>query len=82
MNSALTDDVTDMLNRVSTWPPDKRLSLAQRLLATLEHDLAPQARPRKSLGDLLGLLQQQGPPPTDEECAKILDEERLKKYAS
>jgi predicted DNA-binding antitoxin AbrB/MazE fold protein len=40
---------------------------------------APPTRPR-SLRDLLGLLETDGPPPTDEECERLLAAELLRKY--
>ncbi|CAN5819228.1 hypothetical protein BH23PLA1_BH23PLA1_27580 [soil metagenome] len=30
--------------------------------------------------DLIGLLQREGPPPSDDECETILEEELLRKY--
>jgi hypothetical protein len=41
------------------------------------------ARPstqKKSLQELLGLIKTDGPPPNDEECRRLLEEELLKKY--
>ncbi len=37
-------------------------------------------RPRRPLKDLLGAMRLEGPPPTDAECKRILDEERMKRY--
>lgn len=35
----------------------------------------------KSLKNLLGLLDTGGPPPTDAQCERILEEERLRRFA-
>lgn len=38
------------------------------------------ASPKKSLKDLVGLIKTDGPPPNDEECQRLLEDELLKKY--
>lgn len=38
--------------------------------------------PRKSLEDLVGLLDTGGPPPTDAECERIRDEELSRRYGA
>jgi hypothetical protein len=53
-----------------------RLSLASKILQSLE---AEQARPKKSLRDMVGLWTDM-PPLTDEDVRRILDEERMRKY--
>lgn len=74
------DEMTEVMERVREWSPEHRLVLAQSILHSLRGDLAPTDRPRKSLRSLVGLLEVEGPPPTDDECDKILEEERLRKY--
>ncbi len=54
-----------------------RLSLAAKILQSLE---AEQTRPKKSLADLVGILETDKPPPTDEDVEQILEEERMRKY--
>jgi hypothetical protein len=75
-----SDEVVEVLTRVSTWPPAKRLALAQELLQTLTGDLGARTSSHTSLKDLLGLLKTQGPPPSDEECDRILQEELARKH--
>jgi hypothetical protein len=75
------DDVVEVLTRVSAWPTEKRLSLAQMLLQTLRRDFTATPR-QKSLRDLLGLLKTEGLPPSDAACADILEEERLRRYGA
>ena len=60
---------------------EKRLALAQRLLQTIEGDLATTG-PKKSLKDILGLLADSTALPSDEDCRKFLAEERLRKYGT
>ena len=78
MNAVDAKDVTEILGNTRGWAPAKRLALAQDLLRTVEMELAP--KPKKSLKDLVGLLKTDEPPPNDEECKRILEEERTKKY--
>lgn len=82
IDARTTDQLTDILNRVAGWPTEVRVSLAQRILHTVEEDLKPKAPRGQRLDRLVGLLKTEGPPPTDEECAAIVEEERMKKYGS
>ena len=73
-------EMFEVLDRVLTWDTERRIDLARRILETV----AP-ARPLKpaqtmSLGEVIGILKTDAPPPTDAECKKIIEEERLKKY--
>lgn len=75
------DEYSELAGRIATWPVEKRLALAQRLLQTIEGDLAVRA-PKKSLKDIVGLLAGAAPPPSDEDCKRILSEERCHKYGA
>lgn len=73
-------EMFEVLDRVRTWDTEMRIDLARRILETV----VP-ARPLKpaqtmSLDEVIGILKTDAPPPTDEECKKIVEEERLKKY--
>lgn len=67
-----------VLNHVQSWPAPVQLSLATRILQSLE---ASAVRPGGSLRKLLGLLAPNGTPPSDAECETIVSEERLRKYS-
>jgi hypothetical protein len=74
--------IEGLLNELKTLPSSDRLRLARMILETLEvSTVAESPRPR-SLKDLVGLLKTDTPPPTDEECRAIIEEERWKKYGS
>jgi hypothetical protein len=76
--SELTEELA-VMKIVSAWPPTRRFALAHRLLTDLERELVP--APRRPTADRArGLLATDQPPPTDEEIAQWLDEERMKKY--
>lgn len=73
-------EMFEVWNRVRTWEPEMRIDLARRILETLA---SPQILPpprTMSSEEVFGILKTDGPPPTDEECKKIIEEERLKKY--
>lgn len=70
-------EVEAMLHRVQGWPGPMQLSLATRILQSLE---ASAARPAAPLKNLLGLLATSEPAPSDEHCESILAEERLRRY--
>ena len=68
------DPVNEVLDRVNTWSPAQRITLARRILESLE-DRPISGLPRaRSLKDLVGLLKTDAPPPGDEECRQILEE--------
>jgi hypothetical protein len=80
MKSANLKEIFEVWNRVRTWDPEMRIDLARRILETVvpEQILPP---PRTmSLDEVIGIAKTDLPPPTDEECKKILEEERMKKY--
>ena len=81
MNVTEANEMFEVLNRVRTWVPEMRIVLARRILETLE---APEISnpPRKmSLDQVLGLLKtDRGFRADDKECAKIVEEERLRKH--
>ena len=77
MSVAQVEDVQQVWQRIRSWPQPMRLSLAAKILQSLE---AEQTGPKKSLADLVGILESDKPPPTDEDVQQILEEERMRKY--
>lgn len=75
---------TVVLEQVQSWPARDRLNLAQALLASLRPELLgpDPARPRRKqpLAELVGLLKSDSPPPSDEGCSRLLEDELLQKY--
>jgi hypothetical protein len=124
MSNAEATDLTDVLDRVKTWPTKLRITLARKILESLDKAETTAAShpsqtrgfsaaedqgllktnrptpddetvklletiethpvgqpPRKgSFKGLLGILKTDAPPPTDEECRAILEEELIKKH--
>ena len=78
MSSATEYD--HILQLVTSWPADQRRSLAQEILASVQGGTPRRKPPRNTADRALGLARGQGPPPDDEEVARILDEARMEKY--
>lgn len=78
MSPSQLNEVETILHHVRGLPAPLQLSLATRILQSLE---ALNARPAKPIKSLLGLLAASGPPPEDEECERMIAEERLRKYS-
>lgn len=70
-----------ILQVVRQWPVSERIALADAILADVR--TSPQATvqpPAVPSAALRGILSTGQPAPNDEEVARILDEERMKKY--
>ena len=81
MNGTQMSHVEDVLAQVSSWPSANKLTLATRILQSLHSQEDVNRMPRlTNISDVVGHLGGNGAPPSDEECAKIIEEERLRKY--
>ena len=81
MSAASTNPISEVLEQVKTWPVPSRITLARQILESVEGKAALEPPPKKgSLRELVGLLKIDGPPPTDEECQAILEDELIKKH--
>jgi hypothetical protein len=74
------DPMNEVWEQVRSWPSAPRITLARRILESLDTTSGPVGRPRASLKNLLGLLKTDAPPPTDEKCRSILEEELIAKH--
>ena len=80
MNATETHEMSEVFNRVKTWVPEMRIVLTRKILETLEPSGVSEPPRTMSLDQVFGLLKTDSPPPNDEECAKIVEEERLRKH--
>jgi hypothetical protein len=72
--------VEGILEELRNWPSSERLRLARLILETIESKpVSPPVR-KGSLKDLLGILKTDAPPPNDDECRAILEDELVKKH--
>ena len=75
-----SDELDSMLEQVRHWEPHRRIALARRVLETLEPPHVSTPLRRIPLEQVFGLLKTEAPPPSDDECRQIIEEERLRKY--
>ena len=78
----IDDQVSEVLQRVVTWSPADRITLARRILETLERTTltaAPVGRGR-SLEEIREQFQTDSPVPDDATVRRWISEERLEKY--
>ncbi len=73
-------EMSEILDRVQTWTPEMRIMLARKILETLDSPQISEPPRKMSLHQVFGILKTDSPPPNDEECAKIVEEERLRKH--
>jgi hypothetical protein len=81
--------VADIWERVRAWPTADRISLATRIMKSLEDEPAlPKDHPLRQLppaptgniADIIGLWRDVEPKPTDEELDRILEESIIEKH--
>lgn len=73
-------EMFEVLQRVKTWKPEMRIDLARRILETVVPDQILPPPQTMTLEEIQAIMKTDKLPPTDEECKKILEEERIKKY--
>jgi hypothetical protein len=81
MTVAESNQVAEVVRRVESWPASLRIELARRILETLATPLANQPH-GLSAEEVMARFKPVVPPPSDEECERILEEELSKKYGS
>ena len=80
MSTIESSDISDVLERVRAWTPGMRVVLARKVLETLESASISEPPRNMVLDDVVGLLRTDAAPPDDEECDRILEQERAGKY--
>jgi len=77
-------NMTSIWREVSGWPPEQRLVLATRLLHSLQYQEEPETiskERQEASRQLIGIWKTEHPP-SDEEVARIVNQERMKKYGA
>jgi hypothetical protein len=82
MSTAEATELADVLNRVKTWPTTLRITLAHKILESLDKAQAPPAPPPPktrglSAAEVRGLLKTDRPPPDDQTVERWIDEHRF-----
>jgi len=80
MSAAEANHASEIVDRVRAWPREARIRLATMILESIESPLVASPPKRSRARELFGMLRTAGPPPNDEECERILEEERMKRY--
>ncbi len=75
-----SEQIVEGFERVQKWDADVRIYLACQILETVVPPQIPRPRKTMTLEEIHAMLRTDTPPPTDEACNKIIEEERLKKY--
>ncbi len=75
-------DVTDILDRVRAWPPEKRVNLAHRILESVSDAESTPRQPGYSAAEVIAALQMPQPAPDDATVKRWIDEGRLEKYGT
>lgn len=75
-----TTPLGELWSHVVRLPPGERRELAEKILESLEREAPQQSAEGKSVMKMLGLWAGVSPPPDDEQCRRILEDELLKKY--
>jgi hypothetical protein len=87
MSTSEATELTHVMNRVRTWPTTLRITLARKILESLDNAVteAPAVAPRPktrgfSAAEVRSLLRTDRPPPDDETVKQWIDEHRMEKY--
>jgi hypothetical protein len=85
MSTAEATELTDILNRVTTWPTTLRITLARKILESVDkaEGLAESPAPKMrglSAAEVRGLIKTDRPTPDDETVERWIDEHRMEKY--
>jgi hypothetical protein len=83
MSRTETPEYQAIRETVARWTPEQRFALIHEMLNMLAGDSPASGTPgrrRRTLTHAIGLGRGEGPPPTDEEVRRWLEERRLEKY--
>ena len=80
MNFIETEEMSAVISQVKTWLPEMQILLVHKILETFERSSIIQPAKKMSLDQVVGILKTDSPPPNDDECNKIIKEERLRRY--
>jgi hypothetical protein len=80
MITAESPEVTEILERVRDWPPETRVTLARRILASVPRPDRPAPRSGYWAAEVIAALQMPQPAPDDATVKRWIEEERMEKY--
>jgi hypothetical protein len=80
MSIPQASEVQGVLDRVRTWSPEMRLTLAEELLRSLYPFLRPSELRGMPAEQVRGIAANDGTPPDDDTVKQWIGERRLEKY--
>jgi hypothetical protein len=82
MSAAEATELTDVLDRVKTWPVENRIALVKQVLETLTPATSGRSSvPRgPSAAEIIEVFKSDRPPPDDATVRQWIDEYRMEKY--
>jgi hypothetical protein len=80
MNPPHSSEYVSVLEKVRSWPPELRLTLAEDLLRSLHPEVRPAGRRGVPAEQVIGIGGGKGPPPDDETVKRWIQEHRREKY--
>lgn len=75
-------EVTDILDRVRVWPPEKRVTLAHRILQSVSDAEPTPGKAGYWAAEVIAALQMPQPAPDDATVKRWIVEGRLEKYGT
>jgi hypothetical protein len=85
MNPDEMNEFYEIMKKIRTWEPVRRLTLARRILDTLDDSIAalpsrPPVPRGRSAAEMAADLKTDRPAPDDETLRQWIDEHRMEKY--
>jgi hypothetical protein len=81
-----TNDITELVQQVQSWPASMRIALARQILESVEREpesASTSALPRgPTAAEVAARFRADKPAPSDETVKQWIDEHRLTKYGS
>ena len=78
MTATQSRELAGVVERVQQWPLEMQISLARRFLETAGTPAILEPARTLPLDQVIGILKTEAPAPTDEECERFIEEERVK----
>ena len=82
MTNVEHQEISEVVARVAAWPPAERITLARRILETVETVGEKRSSRGYSAAEVIALLQSRQPAPDDHTVRRWIDEHRTEKYGS
>ena len=79
-----TNEIADVVDRVKSWPAAMRITLARKILESVEKAAGPEPTPLSARGpsaaEVMAMFKTDRPAPNDAEVSQWIDDHRMEKY--